>query len=1084
MFVSLLPNPMERGGYRGRGDRGRGGYGGGRGGNQQNQYQDRRFSGERQGGDQGNQPNYGGYGRGGGEEPARGGYGGRGRGRGGNYAYPRDQGGYPVANEGGDGYGGGRGSNAGGGRGGGGRGRQQQYQYQQQDQRVSGDVRAQTPGIPATRQGGEDVRSSGGYGGRGGGGGAWSSVVSQSQQPPPARSVPVPAPAPIQDVTTAMQPLRVSGKMPSSSDSKESSNKTVPVRRPDNGGKLANRTVRLRVNHFPVRFNPQSTIRHYDIDVKPDEPQRNGRPVKIPKADMAVIRKKLFADNPNEFPLAMTAYDGEKNIFSAVYLPEGKFKVQFGEGEDMKYRSYEFSIKLVNELKLSKLKDYLSRNLFSIPRDILQGMDVVMKENPAEHMINVGRSFHFAEPDRGDDLQNGLVASRGIQHSLKPTHQGLALCLDYSVLAFRKKVPVLDFLHEHIQDFNLNNFERFRRPVELALKDLKVTVTHRLTKQKYTVIGLTKDKTRNLSFQLQDPDGVNAGPQRVSLVDYFMEKHGKPIDLLNIPCLDVSKGSRVNYLPMEFCVLAEGQIFSKDNLEKYDRDAAGYLKEISLVKPRERARRISEMVNSSDGPCSGKVIQNFGIEVSKNMTSVSGRVIGPPMLKLSGSTGKEIQISVDRDKCQWNLLGKAMAEGRAAERWAVLDFTSDDRYRFNCNQFTQKLIAKCRSLGMKMGEALFTYPTGMNKFSNVEVLREVLEDVSDRARKSGRGHLQLLVCVMSRKDDGYKYLKWISETKLGMVTQCCLSSNIDRRGDQYLSNLAMKINAKLGGSNVELSDQLPYFKGNSPVMFIGADVNHPGAHNKSSPSIAAVVATVNWPAANRYAARVRPQEHRKEKIQNFGEMCLELVGHYASRNKVRPEKIVIFRDGVSEGQFDMVLNEELVDLKNAFLAVNYNPTITLIVAQKRHQTRLFPESDRDGCSTGNVPPGTVVDTTIVHPFEFDFYLCSHYGSLGTSKPTHYHVLWDEHDISSDDLQRLIYNMCFTFSRCTKPVSLVPPVYYADLVAYRGRLYHEALTRSQLGSASSTSSSLSSSASSFDERFFKLHTDLENAMFFV
>lgn len=27
----------------------------------------------------------------------------------------------------------------------------------------------------------------------------------------------------------------------------------------------------------------------------------------------------------------------------------------------------------------------------------------------------------------------------------------------------------------------------------------------------------------------------------------------------------------------------------------------------------------------------------------------------------------------------------------------------------------------------------------------------------------------------------------------------------------------------------------------------------------------------------------------------------------------------------------------------------------------------------------NVPPGTTVDTEIVHPEEFDFYLCSHLG---------------------------------------------------------------------------------------------------------
>ncbi|KDO77450.1 hypothetical protein CISIN_1g0126492mg, partial [Citrus sinensis] len=94
-----------------------------------------------------------------------------------------------------------------------------------------------------------------------------------------------------------------------------------------------------------------------------------------------------------------------------------------------------------------------------------------------------------------------------------------------------------------------------------------------------------------------------------------------------------------------------------------------------------------------------------------------------------------------------------------------------------------------------------------------------------------------------------------------------------------------------------------------------------------------------------------------------------------------------------------------------------------------------------------------------------------------------------HGFTSDQLQKLIYNMCFTFARCTKPVSLVPPVYYADLVAYRGRLYHEAVMEGQSpASVSSSSSSLTSTSlssdASFDERFYKLHTDLENMMYFV
>ncbi|WCJ28469.1 Argonaute family protein [Euphorbia peplus] len=1010
-----------------------------------------------------------------------------------------ERGGYGYRPRGGAGAGGG-GRGAGGGRGGGrggfggGNGGFNQQPPQQQQWRPN----YQSGGRgPVGRGGGGWVEAARGGGGRS------NSFRGRGPRtgPPPTSAVPQtyenrePESLPgVASLDHSMQSMTVSEQVapPSSPPAPSTSSdltKTVPVKRPDNGGTLAIRTVNLRVNHFPVRFNPESIIRHYDVDVKPDAPQKNGRPpAKVSKSDLAEIRKKLFTDTSSEFPLSMTAYDGEKNVFSAVPLPTGKFKVEFSEGEDMKYRSYTFTIKYVSELRLCKLKNYLCGKLLSIPRDILQGMDVVMKENPTSQMTAVGRSFHPKNPNEKDDLGYGIAASRGFQHSLKPTYQGLAMCLDYSVLAFRKRLPVLDFLAQHIRGFNLSNFRNFRRDVEHVLRGLKVTVVHRITKQRYTIVGLTKDNARNLTFPSVEPNGQTAS-RRLNLVEYFREKYCD-IEYKDIPCLDLSRNNRINYVPMEFCVLVEGQIYPKENLDRLDRNSAVFLKQMSLAHPGERQRIICDMVRDKDGPCGGNIVRNFGMEVDMNMTSVVGRVIGPPELKLSAPSGKVIKVAVDKEKCHWNLVGKGVVEGKVIDRWAVLDFTSSERYRkLNQGQFISKLMARCGKLGIRMEDPLFCMPTSMHKFSNVDMLRDLLELVNDRAYKACKGGLQILLCVMADKDPGYKYLKWISETKVGIVTQCCLCKHANDGNDQYFANLALKINAKLGGSNQELMDRLPFFENAGHVMFIGADVNHPAARVTTSPSIAAVVATMNWPAANRYAARVRPQEHRKEKILNFGDMCLELVETYARLNKSRPGNIVIFRDGVSEGQFDMVLNEELVDLKRAFQAINYAPIVTLIVAQKRHHTRLFPGSKNDGSSGGNVYPGTVVDKKVVHPFEFDFYLCSHFGSLGTSKPTHYHVLWDEHGFSSDQLQKLIYNMCYTFARCTKPVSLVPPVYYADLVAYRGRLYYESVMDGQSpgsttsSSSSAVTSSLSSSGS-LDDRAYRLHADLENVMFFV
>ncbi|XP_010519085.1 PREDICTED: protein argonaute 2-like [Tarenaya hassleriana] len=919
--------------------------------------------------------------------------------------------------------------------------------------------------------------------------GAWArkpQVISDSAPSPPSPAVmqstraPIHEPVAASELSKTLSSLAIASSSSAAASSSKGENvgRKEPMKRPDKGGVVAVRRVNLLVNHFLVRFNPESVILQYDVDIKADAPAKNGREVKISKFDRAMIRDKLSAVNPKEFPLAMTGYDGEKNIFSAVPLPCGTFKVDM-EGEDLRCRSYTFTIKPVNKLKLRELKEFMTGVSSFVPRDVLQGMEVVMKENSSRRMITVGKSFYSRETEPDEEFGNGIVASKGYRHNLKTTVQGLAVCLDYSVLALRKTIPVIDYLNEFFGGFDFRQFKRYRRDVEDALNGLKVSVTHRKTKQKFTIAKLSEQDAKDIRFDLIDQEGKEP-PRKISIVEYFKIKYGKDIVHKDIPCLDLGKNNRQNLVPMELCVLIEGQIYPKEEL---DRDSALWLKKLSLVNPQKRQENILKMIHSADGPSSGDVLQNFGLKVDRNMTSVEGRVRKAPTLKL-GDKGRVVPVEPEPKQNQWNLMNRGVTRGATVKYWGVLDFTASERQNRLPNSFIGQLIERCRGLGMKMEAPVLCERAEMRSFSNANALEELLRYSVDKVHSEHNGaRLQLLLCPMTRRDDGYKSLKWIAETKLGLVTQCFLTGPAMKGGDQYRANLALKINAKLGGSNVELMDSFPFFSGDDHVMFIGADVNHPAARDTMSPSIVAVVGTVNWPGANRYAARIQAQVHRKEEIQGFGEICLELVRNHAQISGKYPNKIVIFRDGVSDGQFDMVLNTELLDVKLAFEKKGYKPRITLVVAQKRHQTRFFPRSRQDGGMTGNVPSGTIVDTKIIHPFEYDFYICSHHGGMGTSKPTHYYVLWDEIGFSSDDIQKLIFEMCFTFSRCTKPVSLVPPVYYADIVAYRGRMYHEAIS-AQGQQSRQRSRGAPPSSSPPMEAFYKLHSDMENVMFFV
>lgn len=119
--------------------------------------------------------------------------------------------------------------------------------------------------------------------------------------------------------------------------------------------------------------------------------------------------------------------------------------------------------------------------------------------------------------------------------------------------------------------------------------------------------------------------------------------------------------------------------------------------------------------------------------------------------------------------------------------------------------------------------------------------------------------------------------------------------------------------------------------------------------------------------------------------------------------------VLLCRDDVTEGQFAQVPIYELDAIGKpkacASLQEDYQPPVTFVVVQKRHHTRLFSEvHGKETEKSGNIVPGTMVDTNICHPTELDFYLCSHAGIQGPSIPTHYHVLFNENRFTSDGLQ--------------------------------------------------------------------------------
>ncbi|KAL2925297.1 Protein argonaute PNH1 [Bienertia sinuspersici] len=475
-----------------------------------------------------------------------------------------------------------------------------------------------------------------------------------------------------------------------------------------------------------------------------------------------------------------------------------------------------------------------------------------------------------------------------------------------------------------------------------------------------------------------------------SVIEYFQEVYGFTIQYGHLPCLQVGNQKKVNYLPMETCKIVDGQRYSRRLNEK---QITSLLK-VTCRRPCDQEAEILQTVHQN-GYNQDPQAQEFGIKIDEKLATVEARVLPAPWLKYH-DTGKEKQHLPQLG--QWNMLNK---------------------------EFNPEPVIPVHS-------------------ARPDQVKKALRHVYNAAASKLDGkELELVIAILPDNNGSlYGDLKRICETDLGLISQCCLTKYVLKVSRQYLANVSLKINVKLGGRNTVLMDALSMripMVSDIPTIIFGADVTHPESGEDTSPSIAAVVASQDWPEVTKYAGMVSAQAHRQEIIQDLFKTSQDPQQGTVNGGMIR--------DGVSDGQFYHVLLYELDAIRKACASLEpgYQPPVTFVVVQKRNHTRLFPNNHNDKKSTdksGNILPGTVVDTKICHPTDFDFFLCSHAGIQGTSRPAHYHVLWDENNFSADEIQSLTNNLCYTYARCTRSVSVVPPAYYAHLAAYRARFYME------------------------------------------
>jgi eukaryotic translation initiation factor 2C len=442
--------------------------------------------------------------------------------------------------------------------------------------------------------------------------------------------------------------------------------------------------------------------------------------------------------------------------------------------------------------------------------------------------------------------------------------------------------------------------------------------------------------------------------------------------------------------------------------------------------------------------------------VTPKLITVPGRVLKGPDVKYRDHKVAQTRFG------SWNMQSIQFSTRVKVPSWTYLWISSEgSRDAWNDEQELSSTLNAFQAKLKEVGIEADAYTTGLRISVNAGNMDAQIESAIHRfVSHATKPAPSLLLVIIPYVDTSmYNRIKYVCDVKKGLRNICVVGPKFAKdRNDQYFANVALKFNLKIGGRNQFLDNTKLGIIPEGKTMVVGIDVTHPSPGSSSTaPSVAGIVASIDqWLA--QWPADLQIQTARQEMVAGLDGLLKSRLKLWAEHNKrAYPENILIYRDGVSEGQYDIVLDQELPLLRKACKELypvtdtkKGLPRMSVIIVGKRHHTRFYPTRKEDADRSSNPQNGTVVDRGVTEARNWDFFLQAHAAIQGTARPAHYYTVLDEifrggkiqapfHN-AADALEDLTHNMCYLFGRATKAVSICPAAYYADLVCERARCY--------------------------------------------
>lgn len=271
---------------------------------------------------------------------------------------------------------------------------------------------------------------------------------------------------------------------------------------------------------------------------------------------------------------------------------------------------------------------------------------------------------------------------------------------------------------------------------------------------------------------------------------------------------------------------------------------------------------------------------------------------------------KSNQMPVKPSFGSWNMKSIKFSKACNLASWGCIYFAQgrevfeDEKHFERCLDLLRK---KLDEMGIPANLPLFTRRVGLDP-------RLPYDEQVDRCISEAMSRRPQLILTVLPFSDGvlYNAIKKACDIRYGVRNINVLANKFSKRDDQYCANVGLKFNLKLGGTNQALNPSELGIISQGKTMLVGIDVTHPSPGSSSAaPSVAGMVASIDSSLAQ-WPAELCVQRSRQEMVDDLDTMLKKHLKRWASGHKnALPENLIVYRDGVSEGQYDMVIDREL-----------------------------------------------------------------------------------------------------------------------------------------------------------------------------